>query len=140
MNDQMNEHHGGCLCGAVTYTVRGALRDVMFCHCRQCQKTSGHYFAATSAPRANLTLTGERGLKWYRSSDWAERGFCGNCGSSLFWRMNDSDSISILAGSLDGKTGLATGSHIFVADKKDYYEITDGLPQYDSYPGAPETS
>lgn len=127
-------HGGGCLCGGVRYQVAGPLRDVIACHCGQCQKSSGHYFAATSAALSDFKLNEDRGLKWYKSSAWAERGFCADCGSNLFWRMKDRDAISILAGSLDGETGLKTRAHIFVADKKDYYEIADGLPQFASYP------
>ena len=97
-------------------------------------KDSGHYFAATATPKENFHLVKDDGLKWYSSSDWGERGFCAECGSTLFWRLKDESHQSILAGSLDGETGLKTSHHIYVADKKDYYEITDGVPQYDTYP------
>ena len=134
MNENSAIHSGSCLCGGVRYDVTGPLREVISCHCTQCQKSSGHYFAATAAALTDFHLREGRSLKWYRSSDWAERGFCADCGSNLFWRMKDRDAISILAGSLDGDTGLKTICHLFVADKKDYYEITDGLPQYEGYP------
>lgn len=127
-------YRGGCLCGAVSFEAKGPLREVISCHCGQCQKASGHYFAATACAAENLTLLEDRGLKWFVSSDWAERGFCQECGCNLFWRRKEGPSISILAGSLDGNTGLKTIRHIFVADKKDYYDITDGLPQFDTYP------
>ena len=52
----------------------------------------------------------------------------------MFWNAHDFDTISVLAGSLDNTTGLDVKGHIFVAEKGDYYKITDGLPQYDSYP------
>ena len=125
---------GGCLCGAVRYEVDGPLRDIISCHCGQCQKSSGHYFAATAAAKENFHLTEDRGLKWYNSFEWGERGSCLECGSKLFWRLKDKSHLSILAGSLDGDTGLKTIRHIFVADKKDYYDIADGLPQYDTFP------
>lgn len=125
---------GGCLCGAVTFEVTPPLRDIISCHCTQCQKSSGHFFAATAASKTDLNVTESRGLKWYKSSDWAERGFCVECGANLFWQMPNRDTISVLAGSLNGDTGLKTTRHIFVADKKDYYEISDGLPQFDTYP------
>ena len=76
-------------------------------------------------------LVEDRGLKWYRASDVARRGFCGECGSTLFWRRNGADHIAIAAGSLDGETGLATAAHIFVADKGDYYRLDDNLPQFE---------
>lgn len=127
---------GGCLCGDVRYQVTGPLRDIHACHCGQCQKTSGHYFAATAAANEDFKITRDHGLKWYKSSEQAERGFCARCGSSLFWRWHGRAEVSICAGSLDERvTALNTVSHIFVADKKDYYDLKDGLPQYDLYPG-----
>jgi len=69
------------------------------------------------------------GLKWYDSSEHARRGFCGRCGSTLFWDGRGRDYIAIAAGTLDGKTGLKIARHIFTADKGDYYAITDGLPK-----------
>ncbi len=118
---------GGCLCGAVRYQVRGPLRPVVNCHCGQCRKFHGHVAAYTSAARADLVLTEDRGLKWYQSSDFARRGFCGDCGASLFWERLDEDQISIAAGGIDGPSGLKTVQHIFTAHKGDYYEIADGL-------------
>ncbi|TNE35150.1 MAG: GFA family protein [Alphaproteobacteria bacterium] len=127
-------YHGSCLCGAVAYDVTGPLRDIVYCHCSQCQKSSGHHFAATAAPLENFRLTEDRGLKWYKSSEWADRGFCGTCGANMLWRLKGGERMGILAGSLDDCSDLKAVSHIFVADKKPYYAITDGLPQHPSYP------
>ncbi len=76
---------GRCLCGAVRYQIRGPLRAVVNCHCGQCRRTHGNVAAYTSAARADLVLTEDHGLKWYRSSEVAQRGFCRDCGASLFW-------------------------------------------------------
>ena len=119
-------HRGSCLCGGVRYEVAGPLRPVVACHCSQCRKTTGHYVTATRAPAAALNLTSSETLTWFRSSPEAERGFCGRCGSNLFWRRDGSDGISIWAGSLDGPTGLRIERHIFAASKGDYYEIAPG--------------
>ncbi len=118
---------GGCLCGAVRYEVRGPLRPVVNCHCGQCRKVHGNFAAYTSAARADLVLTEDRGLKWYASSDFARRGFCGDCGASLFWERVGEARISIAAGGIDAPSGLETIRHIFTAHKGDYYEIADGL-------------
>ena len=122
-------HQGGCLCGAVRYRIAAPLRSVVACHCSQCRRTSGHFVAATNAPSASLSFIADQGLRWYRSSPEAERGFCHTCGGNLFWRRIGSDEISIMAGTLDVPTGLAIGEHIFVADKSDYYMIEDRVPQ-----------
>ena len=119
---------GGCLCGAVRYAAHGALRNVVYCHCEQCRRTSGHYVAATNVADADLELTTSDGLRWFDSSAAAKRGFCGLCGSSLFWKRLESDTISVMAGSLDDKQALIADRHIFVDDKASYYAINDGLP------------
>jgi hypothetical protein len=121
---------GSCLCGDVRFEVREPLRKVVGCHCTQCRKTTGHYLAATAVPLEQFKLTRDAGLKWYRSSDDAQRGFCGNCGSTLFWKANARDYIAIAAGALDGETGLKLVGHIFCTDKGDYYDIADGDYQH----------
>ena len=121
---------GRCLCGAVAYELRGPLRAVVNCHCGQCRRTHGHVAAYTNLPRTNLTLTEARGLKWYASSGSARRGFCGECGASLFWDRLDGDTISVAAGTLEAPTGLTTAADIFVADKGDYYELPEGSTTY----------
>lgn len=131
-SDDRTIRTGSCLCGAVAYEVRGEMRAVIGCHCRQCQKTSGHFVAATACRDDQLVLTRDRGLKWFQSSPEAKRGFCSECGGNLFYKRLDRDQTSIMTGTLDHPTGLAMSHHIFVDDKSDYYEITDGLPQTDS--------
>ncbi|MCZ4281323.1 GFA family protein [Kiloniella laminariae] len=126
---------GGCLCGDVRYEIRGVLRDSIACHCKQCRKTSGHYVSATAVAKADFHILEDRGLRWYQSSDTARRGFCQNCGSSLFWDQDGRDQMGIMSGTIDGDTGIKTREHIFVEDKGDYYELGDGLPTYISYPG-----
>ncbi|CAA9461904.1 MAG: hypothetical protein AVDCRST_MAG02-3122 [uncultured Rubrobacteraceae bacterium] len=120
---------GGCLCGAVRYEVRGPLRAVVDCHCTQCRRTSGHFAAFTATRPEALVLIESEGLRWHRSSPTARRGFCGICGSSLFWEPASGDRVSIAAGTLDPPTGLQTAAHVFVEDAGDYYEIGDGRPQ-----------
>jgi hypothetical protein len=134
----MTEATGRCLCGAVRYTVQGSLRPVSYCHCTQCRRTSGHFVAATACDATDLRLLDDAGLRWYRSSSRAERGFCGECGSSLFWKPDHGRHVSIMAGTMDSPTGLQAIEHIFVADASDYYALADGLPQFEHYP--PETS
>ena len=119
---------GSCLCGAVTFETKGSLRDSIACHCTQCRKTSGHYWSATSVPLSALTITRDDGLSWYRSSASAQRGFCKVCGSSMFWKPDAEDRMSIASGVFDGPLGVKTAQHIYCADKGDYYEIEAGVP------------
>jgi hypothetical protein len=114
---------GGCLCEGVRYRTMGVLRNVINCFCSQCQKTSGHHFAATSCSLDRFELLDDSTLDWYEASSEARRGFCNRCGSSLFWQRNGADSISITAGTLDRPTGLKTVSNIFVEDMSDYHDL-----------------
>ncbi len=125
-------HSGSCLCGAVRFTVQGALPPPDACHCRNCRKHSGHYLAGTDVPRAALTVHGEDQLRWYASSEKVRRGFCATCGCSLFFDPLDTvkhDWIGVSMGAFDTPTETRLKVHIFVADKGDYYDIADGLPQ-----------
>ena len=122
-------HKGSCLCGAVAFTVDGALSPPSACHCGQCRKQSGHLWASAVTDQDKLHFISRKTLNWYRASGTARRGFCGACGSFLFWQHNDEDTISVSVGSLDEPTGLKLAQHIFVADKGDYYDIQDDLPQ-----------
>ena len=111
--------------------MRGALRDVHLCHCTECRRWAGHTWAATEAAFADLDFTERRGLRWIDSPDsvWdARRGFCSECGSSLFWQVPGSDRVSLAAGSLDGPTGLKTTEQIWVSSAGDYYELDERVP------------
>lgn len=122
-------HTGSCQCGAVRFTLAGALPPPNACHCTICRKQSGHVFASTEVKKADLAIIGAEHVTWYASSAKVRRGFCGTCGSSLFWDPPHRDWIAVAMGAFDGPTGTAMNLHIFVADKGDYYEIGDGLPQ-----------
>ena len=123
-------HAGGCLCGAVRYRVRGRLRPVINCHCNQCRRWSGHVVAATAAGRDRLDVEDGGLLRWFESSPGIRRGFCGRCGSSLFWDESGSAQVSIMAGTLDPPTGLRTRCDIYVADKGDYYPLHPARPHH----------
>jgi hypothetical protein len=127
-------HTGSCLCGAVAFEADPPLRDVIACHCTQCRKTSGHYWAATSAPMDRFRLTRDEGLDWYRSSDSASRGFCRLCGASLFWKPSGESRISIAAGSFGGPTGLRIAEHWFTGSAGDYYRPEGPPPAPTSAP------
>jgi hypothetical protein len=121
---------GSCLCGRVQFEVAAELGPPDACHCLQCRKQSGHFFASTNVPRASLVITGQEHLSWYQSSAKVRRGFCSICGSYLFWDPIGRDWTSIAMGAFDSATSTHLEKHIFVAEKGDYYAITDGLPQY----------
>ena len=129
----VSEITGSCQCGKLRWRVRGAMRQVVACHCSQCRKATGHYSAFSSARHEDLTIEGRDHLVWYRSSSTATRGFCATCGSQLFWQPEGEARMSIAAGSFDAPTGLTIERHIFCADKGDYYQIDDGAPKFAAY-------
>ena len=118
---------GSCLCGAITYQTRGQMRSVVACHCGQCRKSSGHYVAATQTDTDDLVVQGSDRVIWFASSPTAKRGFCGTCGSPLFWKQDASTRISIMAGSIDGITGLKLDRQIHADQKADYYDLPECL-------------
>ena len=131
-------HKGSCLCGAVTFEVAGDLPPPDACHCTKCRKQSGHFFVSADVPRSAVTIRGEEHVTWYRSSEKARRGFCSVCGASLFWDPVNRDWIGIAMGAFDGPTHTHIHVHVFVADKGDYYEIADGVPQFEQVPPRPQ--
>jgi len=80
-------------------------------------------------PKDRVQVEGEEHITWYHSSEKVRRGFCSICGSSLLFDPPHRDWIAISMGAFDTPTGVKLAGHIFVADKGDYYELTDGLPQ-----------
>lgn len=111
---------GSCLCGAVRFSIHGPLRDVSYCHCLMCQRAASHGVAYTACEPDALVVADRRKLRWYRSSPQSRRGFCGTCGSQLFWEPADGRRVSVSAGSLDQPTGLRPGKHLFCDQIADY--------------------
>jgi hypothetical protein len=118
----------------VRYEVRGPLRDVLICHCEECRRWHGHVSASTAVSRGDLAVLDERALRWIqspRSDAAARRGFCGECGSSLFWDAPGRRTISIAAGTLDAPTGLRVAGHWYVSQAGDYYPPpADAVPHH----------
>ena len=125
------ENTGGCLCGAVRYRVKGAVRaELSACHCGQCRRQHGALGVFSSADAKSVEIEGTDKLRWYNASPGARRGFCSVCGSKLFWQEVGGAALDMTAGSLDHPEGLRLAHHIYVASKGDYYEIQDDLPKF----------
>lgn len=120
---------GSCQCGSVRFEVSAPLHDATACHCTQCRKQSGHYFASANVSKSAVRNLADETLTWYQASPRVRRGFCSRCGSWLFWEPLARDWTSIALGCIDGPTGVVLERHIFVGEMGDYYTISDGLPQ-----------
>jgi len=126
---------GRCLCGGISISVTGPLRDVVDCHCHRCRRFTGHHMAATSAASADLDVDDpEQLLTWFFPVQEAGYGFCARCGSSLLWQGGDHpERRSICAGVLDPPTGLRTVAAWWVSEASDYVDRPD-LPEHVTEP------
>lgn len=119
---------GRCLCGAVAFEVDGPMKQIIGCHCTMCRRQTSHFLAFTTAWDADLSVTGEESLSWYRSGADSQRGFCRKCGSMLFFATDGADRTSISAGALDPGHGLKLAAHIFTDAAGEYYTPDDDVP------------
>lgn len=119
----MTKIKGQCLCGSVQFEVEeGDALDV--CHCRMCQRWTGGVFIEMDVAATDIKFSSDETLAWYDSSDWAQRGFCSTCGSSLFYRpKREGASWAVMAGTLDLPAGKPIRREIFLDDKADYYDL-----------------
>ena len=120
---------GKCLCGAVEFEI-DEVSEIDVCHCNMCRAWNGGPFVGADI-RGKVRFKSDKTLKWYASSEWAKRGFCSNCGASLFYKLNDQEDFwSISAGVFDLPEGLSIGKEIFVDEKPDYYDFSGNQPRY----------
>ncbi|WP_305969248.1 MULTISPECIES: GFA family protein [unclassified Mameliella] len=112
---------GGCLCGAVRYSLSKAPEAYGACHCGMCRKWTGGIELGIEVAPGGITWEGEDNIATYKSSDWAERGWCRNCGSNLFWRLTAPGPmhglLALCAGSLDTLEGLDLQSEVYIDHK-----------------------
>ena len=101
---QDNMRKGACLCGAVRFAAKVERPSVSACHCKMCRRWSTSPFMAIKA--TDLAFDGAENIARFRSSQWAERGFCKQCGANLFYHIVDSDDYQMAAGAFDDEEGL----------------------------------
>jgi len=120
---------GKCLCGNVRFKASGEVKRVSACYCGQCRKQNGGGAFYGAELQGQLSIEDESSLTWYDSSQKAKRGFCGICGSSLFWIANkDPSYFDVSLGALDDSTDLILDAHIFVDSCPSYMSIADTAP------------
>ena len=125
----MVQSTGGCLCGAIRFTLDGPPIDVADCHCRLCQRSVGAVSVtwATVDP-ARLTVTGTPA--WFRSSTRAERGFCPGCGTSLFFRPLRGDFVDVTVAAFDDPAGLPPTYVIWTSARVPWAPLAPGVPAH----------
>ena len=130
MTKNITSKIANCLCGGVKIKIKEKLRHVINCHCSQCLKTHGNFAAYTSCSEDRIDFINKKTLKWYRSSKIAKRGFCSNCGASIFYKLLKSENISIAAGMFHNPTKLKTHSNIYTKGRLDYYKLDSNIPKF----------
>jgi hypothetical protein len=134
---------GQCLCGAIAYEIEGKLGLIVNCHCSKCRRWHGAAFrtrAAVPSKQFNW-LRGEEHLSKYTdTTSHATRTFCSICGSNLIsYFAKQPDYIGFPLGGLEQDPGTRPVMNVFVGSKAPWYELCDGLPQYDEWPpGGPD--
>jgi hypothetical protein len=118
---------GKCLCGAVTFEAEGVNPHVHGCHCSMCRGWSGGPLLAAEV--GSVEFTGESSIRRYQSSAWAERGFCGECGSNLFYRLKEADRYIMCTGAFDDQTLFKLVGEIYVDEKPPGYDFAGDHPR-----------
>lgn len=121
---------GGCQCGAVRFEVGVPEQTFGICHCGICRKINAGPFMAVHCD-TDIAFNEERGLARYQSSDIAERGFCKDCGTSLFYRMTEpmDGFLGVSVEAFDDANGFELAQHIFVDDQPARYAFKDNCPR-----------
>ena len=122
------EAKGSCLCGEVEVQAMSLSTDVGACHCNTCRKWNGGPFLGIDCNTA-VTISGEENITSFSSSEWAERGFCGECGSNLFYRLKEADHYILCAGTFDDESVFELAGEIFVDEKPAGYHFAGDHPR-----------
>lgn len=105
---------GRCLCGRVTVKATASAPVLRACHCDMCRRHTSGAFVSIATDAGTAEIEGPASV--YRSSDWAERGFCGTCGSTLWYQADEGDGPNLSAG-LFSNAGDAVLSVEYFTDK-----------------------
>ncbi|WP_300057038.1 GFA family protein [uncultured Roseobacter sp.] len=124
---------GGCLCGAVTYTLKDEPAEIGACHCNMCRKWSGGIYIGLEAKPDAVEIKGAENLTAYASSEWAERAFCTTCGSNLYYRVTASGphegTYHFGAGTVDDLGDAKMTGELFIDNKPKGYSFAEKTHQ-----------
>lgn len=132
------EYDGGCHCGAIRYICTSAPELTFYCHCRDCQRTTGSPFSmelmiasegfSIEGPLNSYVVTGDSGKPVTR---WS----CSECGSGIYLESAaDPGYVFLKVGSLDDASWVKPEMHIYTAAKQPWTRIADGLSEYEGAP------
>jgi hypothetical protein len=118
MTDETNVQ-GRCLCGSVQVTAKSIHKNVGACHCKMCRTWGGGPFMAVECG-TDVSFEGGEHISVFDSSKWADRGFCNQCGTHLFYRIKESQQYMMPAG-LFTDTSFNFDHQVFIDEKPGYY-------------------
>lgn len=124
-----SKREGACLCGAVTIVANQASNHVGACHCGSCRKWGGGPFVEIECG-SDVSFKGEDNISVYNSSDWAERGFCKQCGTHLFYRLKESKAHHMPAGLFEKDGDLTFHGQVFIDEKPHYYNFAEDTKNF----------
>lgn len=115
---------GQCLCGAVTIDAHSLQTHVGVCHCGMCRHWGGGPLMALRC-EGDVSIEGSGYVTLFESSEWAERGFCKQCGTHLFYRLKQSQEYFLPAGLFDLDEELNFDHQVFIDKKPLYYHFAN---------------
>lgn len=122
-DNEINMQSGSCLCGNVHIEISTSHKEVGACHCSMCQIWAGGPSLSIEV-KDDLRISGKDSIKVFNSSSWAERAFCGNCGTNLYYRLKPANSYYLCAGLFHNQNQpLSLHHQIYIDQKPDYYSF-----------------
>ena len=134
MKETSEQHEGGCLCGAIRYTMRSEPTYSGHCHCRSCQKAIGAGFVTWAGVKSENFEVTQGEITFCETSPGVQRGFCGRCGTSLTFTGDDWNDIGVTAATLDDPTFAKPTSNVYLDHKQPWVVIDDSLRKYEKLP------
>ena len=136
MSKQPESLTGSCLCGGISYRIRGGVGNLTYCHCSMCRKAQGSAFGSYAPVSwgAFEVVNGEELIREYRSSAEVTRTFCGCCGSTLQFIRDGRGGFGIAVGTLNEDPGGRATAQIWTQNKAPWWNLHDEPPCYNTIP------
>jgi hypothetical protein len=115
---------GGCICGAVRFEAEPRSREAHACHCETCRRWTGSALLAVAVQGDAIRFDGAEAIRSAATSEWAERTWCGRCGSHLYYRVTEGplrDLHYVALGLFEAPEAFAFASERFIDRKPASY-------------------
>ncbi len=131
-------YDGGCLCGALRFSVKVRPINSGYCHCTLCQRSTGAPVLAWAMFSVDAFTYTKGRATHYQSSSWGHREFCNQCGTQIGFRETDAaTTIEVNVGCMDNPSEFPPEYHIYANDRSSWFDTADDLPRHPgSEPGS----